>query len=263
MDLNLDGNAAIVTASSSGLGKASAKALAAEGANVLINGRDEDRLESAAEELRSEATGEVHTHAGDITDPETTEVLVQKTLEKFGGIDHIVTSAGGPTPMQPLEPSDETWHDTFDLLVMSVVRLVRESADHLRADGGGSVINIASMAAKEPSSGNVLSGAVRPSVVGFEKTLAEDLAPEVRVNVLLPGAHDTPRIRETGDAAVERGEYDSYEEVMDDRTEQIPLGKVGDPDAFGEAAAFLCSERASFVTGVAVPIDGGRGSTAF
>lgn len=263
MDLGLEGNTALVTASSSGLGKASAIALANEGANVVINGRDRDRLEETAEEIRSDVPGEVVAQVGDITDPEAIVTLVERTVSEFGGIDHVVTSAGGPPPMRPLEPSDESWYETFDLLVMSVVRLIRESADHLQADGGGSVVHVASMAAKEPSAWNVLSGAVRPSVVGFEKTLSDELAPEVRVNAVLPGAHDTPRIRDTGRAAVERGEYESYEAVMAERTERIPLNRVGDPDAFGEAVAFLCSDRASFITGVAVPIDGGVGSTMF
>lgn len=165
--------------------------------------------------------------------------------------------------MRPLEPSDESWYDTFDLLVMSVVRLIRESVDHLRTDGGGSVVHIASMAAKELSAWNVLSGAVRPSIVGFEKTIANELAPEVRVNAALLGTHDMPRIRGTGRKAVESSDYDSYEGSTAEQTEQIPLNRVGDPAAFGDAIAFLCSERTSFITGVAVPIDGGVGSTMF
>ena len=263
MQLELEGDTAVVTASSSGLGKASAKALGAEGANVVLNGRDESRLEAAAEEIRSEVSGHVIVHPGDITDPKAISALVDRTVSEFGGIDHVVTSAGGPPPMRPLEPSDETWYDTFDLLVMSVVRLIRESATHLRADGGGSVVHITSMAAKEPGPTNALSGTVRPSVVGFEKMLSTELAPDVRVNAVLPGAHDTPRIQEVFEDGVERGEYDTYEAAQKARTEEIPLDSIGDPDAFGAMVAFLCSPQASYITGVAVPIDGGSGSTMF
>lgn len=263
MDLEISGSSAILTASSSGLGKESAKSLAREGANVVINGRDSDRLSDAASEIRAVATGEVLTEAGDITDPETSTRLIERTVDSFGGLDIVVTSAGGPPPMRPLEPADSDWYDTFELLVLSVVRLIRESTDHLTADNGGAVVHITSMAAKEPSMRNVLSSSVRPSVIGFEKTLAAELAPDVRVNAVLPGAHDTPRIQEMGMAAVERGEYETYEDVVQNRAASIPLNRIGNAGSFGDLVAFLCSDRASFITGAAIPVDGGVGSTMF
>lgn len=263
MDLGLDGTVGLVTASSSGLGKASAKALAREGANVVINGRNERKLNAAAEEIRTVASGEVITEPGDITDPEDVDAIASRPIEEFGRLDHLVTSAGGPTPMRPLEPDDDEWYEAFDLLTMSVVRLVREAAADLRADGGGSVVAITSIATKRAGGGNVLSNSVRTSVIGFEKALSKDLGPEVRANAVLPGVHETPRLQEVFEAAVERGEYDSYEEAKAARVESIPVDQIGDPDAFGDAVAFLCSERASQINGAAVPIDGGENDSLF
>ena len=259
MDLNVAGNAALVTASSSGLGKASATALAREGANVVVNGRDEERLAEAAAEVR-EAAGEgasVVEQPGDLTEKGDIETLVETTVEEFGGLDHLVTSAGGPPAGPFLETTDEDWYEAYDLLVMSVVRLVRESAEHLRADGGGAIVNITSRSVKEALDGLVLSNSVRMGVVGLEKTLSRELAPEVRANTVLPGAHETARIRELVEGSVESGEYDSYEEGLEARGESNPLGRIGDPMELGDVVAFLCSERAGFVNGEALVIDGG------
>ena len=263
MDLNVAGNAALVTASSSGLGKASATALAREGANVVINGRDEKRLAEAAEEIRTEAAdgADVVEQPGDLTEQADIETLVETTVEEFDGLDHLVTSAGGPPAGPFMETTDEEWYEAYDLLVMSVVRLVRESAEHLRADGGGTVVNITSRSVKEAIDGLVLSNAVRMGVVGLEKTLSRELAPEVRANTVMPGSHETARIRELVEGSVERGEYDSYEEGLEAWTEEVPLGRIGDPMELGDVVAFLCSERAGFVNGAALTIDGGGGAS--
>ena len=142
---------------------------------------------------------------------------------------------------------------------MSVVRLVRESAEHLRADGGGTIVNITSRSVKEALDGLVLSNAVRMGVVGLEKTLSRELAPEVRANTVMPGSHETARIRELVEESVESGEYDSYEEGLEARGEAVPLDRIGDPMELGDTVAFLCSERAGFVNGEALMIDGGQG----
>ena len=259
MDLGIEGDAALVTASSSGLGKASATALSREGADVVINGRDEDRLAAARAEIEAVAAGRVVTQQGDLTVKEDVERLVERTVDEFGGLDHLVTSAGGPPSGAFLETTDEDWYEAFDLLVMSVVRLVREAAPHLRADGG-TVVNITSRSVKEAIDSLVLSNSVRMSVVGLEKTLSTELAPEVRVNAVLPGSHETSRIENLVEAAVERGEYDSYEEGMQARGESVPIGRIGDPMELGDTVAYLCSERAGNINGQAVVIDGGSGS---
>ncbi|PSQ65772.1 MAG: oxidoreductase [Halobacteriales archaeon SW_9_67_24] len=259
MSLDVADDVALVTASSSGLGRASAAVLAEENANVVLNGRDEDRLDEAVAELDALGDGSVVGVAGDLTQREDIEALVTATVEEFGGLDHLVTSAGGPPSGPFMGTDDEDWYHAFDLLVMSVVRLVREAAPHLQ-DGGGTIVNITSRSVKEAIDSLVLSNAVRMSVVGLEKTLSQELAPEVRANAVLPGPHETSRIEELVEQSVERGEYDSYEEGLAARAEGIPLERIGDPRELGEVVAFLCSPRSSYLNGVAIPVDGGAGA---
>jgi 3-oxoacyl-[acyl-carrier protein] reductase len=259
MSLDVADDVALVTASSSGLGRASAAVLAEENANVVLNGRDEDRLDEAVADLDALGDGSVVGVAGDLTQREDIEALVTATVEEFGGLDHLVTSAGGPPSGPFMGTDDEDWYHAFDLLVMSVVRLVREAAPHLQ-DGGGTIVNITSRSVKEAIDSLVLSNAVRMSVVGLEKTLSQELAPEVRANAVLPGPHETSRIEELVEQSVERGEYDSYEEGLAARAEGIPLERIGEPRELGEVVAFLCSPRSSYLNGVAIPIDGGAGA---
>ena len=256
MDLQIDGNAALVTASSSGLGKASAKALASEGVNVVINGRDEERLADAKAEVEEVATGEVVAQPADLTDADEVAALVETTVDEFGGLDHLVTSAGGPPSGAFLDTDDEDWQHAYDLLVMSVVRLARESYPHLREGDGGTIVNITSRSVKEALDSLVLSNAVRMGVIGLEKTLSKEFAPEVRANAVLPGPHETSRIRDLVEAGVERGEYDAYEDGLDDWAGN-PLDRIGDPMELGDTVAFLSSPKSGFINGTALPIDGG------
>jgi 3-oxoacyl-[acyl-carrier protein] reductase len=256
MELRIEGDAALVTASSSGLGKASATALAREGANVVINGRDEDALESARAEVATDAPGEVVAQPGDITDPDDVAALVERTVDAFGGLDHLVTSAGGPPAGAFVDTTDDDWYDAYDLLVMSVVRLARAAEPHLRAGAGGTIVTITSRSVKEAIDNLVLSNAVRMGVIGLEKTLSREFAPEVRANAVLPGSHETARIRELVEGAVERGEYDSYAEGLDDWASN-PLGRIGDPMELGDTVAFLSSPRSGYINGAAIPADGG------
>ncbi|SEO20849.1 3-oxoacyl-[acyl-carrier protein] reductase [Halogranum amylolyticum] len=261
MDYEIDGNTAIVAASSSGLGKASAKVLASEGANVVINGRDEGRLDEATEEIRAVAEGDVLPVQGDLTEAEDITRLVDRTVDEFGGLDHLVTNAGGPPSGSFLETDDEDWYQAFDLLVMSVVRLVRESAPHLREGDGGTIVTITSRSVKEAIPSLVLSNSVRMSVIGLEKTLSKELAPEVRANAVLPAPHETARQQELIQAAVDRGEYESYEAGLETKGEINPLGRIGDPMELGDVVAYLSSEHSSFLNGVAIPVDGGQGAS--
>jgi 3-oxoacyl-[acyl-carrier protein] reductase len=261
MDLQIAGNAALVTASSSGLGKASAEALAREGVNVVINGRDESQLEEAKSDIEAVATGDVVAQAGDLTDEDDIEALVETTVDEFGGLDHLVTSAGGPPSGPFLETDDDDWYQAYDLLVMSVVRLAREAEPHLREGDGGTIVNITSRSVKEAIDSLVLSNSVRMSVIGLEKTLSTEFAPEVRANAVLPGPHETSRIRELVEQAVDRGEFDSYEAGLEARGSNIPVGRIGDPMELGNTVAFLSSPLSGFINGVAVPIDGGSGAS--
>ncbi len=257
MDLDIQGNAALVSASSSGLGKAAAMALAREGANVVVNGRDEDRLERAVADIRDEATGEVIGRSADLTNRVDIETLVQETVDEFGGLDHLVTNAGGPPSKPFLETTDDEWQQAYDLLVMSVVHLVHEAAEHLQAGNGGTIVHSTSNSVKEAINNLVLSNSVRMSVIGLEKTLSRELAPEVRVNAVMPGAHETDRMVYLIENSVDKGKHDSYEAGYKARTDDIPLGKLGPPEEFGNIVAFLSSERAAFINGEAVMVDGG------
>lgn len=261
MDLGLSGDTALVAASSAGLGHASAKALAEEGANVVVNGRDADRLERTAADLRETAAGDVHPVAADLTDPAAVEALVEATVDRFGGLDHLVTNAGGPPSGPFLDTTDEEWQDAYHLLVGSAVGLCRAASEPLRADGGGTIVSITSKSVKEAVDGLVLSNSVRMAVVGLAKTLSQEWAPEVRANVVMPGTHMTDRTEGLLSAAVERGEFDSMAEGEAAWAESVPLSRLGDPERFGQVVAFLCSEPAAFVNGAAVMVDGGEANS--
>ncbi|GGM58045.1 NAD(P)-dependent dehydrogenase (short-subunit alcohol dehydrogenase family) [Halarchaeum rubridurum] len=257
MALDHDGETALVTASTSGLGKASATALAADGANVVLCGRDEERLDAALADVREEAAAGVEGVNADITDPGDVEALVDATVEAFGGLDHLVCSAGGPPSGPFLDTDDADWYDAYDLLVMSVVRAVNAAHPHLAASDAGTVTAITSTTVERPIEGLVLSNAVRRGVVGLVETLAVELAPDVRANAVLPGTFETPRIGSLVEQGVERGDYADYEAGIEEWGSGIPEGRVGDPRELGEVIAFLTSERASYVNGVSLPVDGG------
>ncbi|WP_053948350.1 SDR family oxidoreductase [Halolamina sediminis] len=261
MDLELDDTSALVTASSSGLGKASATALAREGANVVVNGRDEDRLAEAVEEIDGVGDGEVVGVQGDLTEKDDIEHLVERTVEEFGGIDTLVTSAGGPPSGAFLETDDEDWYEAFDLLVMSAVRTVRAAAPHLKESDHGTMTFVTSRSVKEAIDSLVLSNSVRMAVIGLEKTLSKELAPEVRSNAVLPGPHETSRIEELVEQAVDRGDYDDYEEGLADWGDGIPMERIGEPMELGDTVAFLSSPKSSYINGVALPIEGGAGAS--
>lgn len=257
MDLEINGDTALVVASSSGLGKASATALAREGANVVINSRDLEQLKKTKSEIESVAQGEVMAKSGDLTVESDIIDLVETAAEEYGTIDHLVTNAGGPPSGPFLETSTKEWYEAYDLLVMSVVRLVQAAEPYLR-DGNkqGTIVNITSRTVKEAINNLVLSNSVRMSVIGLEKTLSKELAPEIRTNAVLPGPHETSRIQNLVNDAVERGEYDSYEEGLADWANN-PLDRIGDPMKFAQAVAFLSSPCSEFINGTTLTIDGG------
>lgn len=258
MDLGIDGDTAIVTASSSGLGKASATALAREGANVVISSRSPDHLEAAAADIRESATGTVFPVQTDITADGDIEALVEATVQEFGGVDHLVTSAGG-VPSGPYgDITQEQWYEAYDMLVMSVQRAITAARPHLEDSEAGTITAITSTSVAEPIEGLVLSNAVRRGVIGLVKTVSRELAPAIRANAVLPGPHETPRIEELITAAVERGDIEDYEAGLAEWADPVPLGRIGDPMELGDAVAFLSSERASFINGVSLPVDGGR-----
>jgi len=242
MDLGLHGRTAIVCGASSGLGLASAEALAEEGANVAMLARRREQLELDAERIGALAV------RGDVTNAADLERLVSKTLEAFGGIDVVVWNSGGPPPGKAAEITDDSLEAAFELLLLPAVRLVRLALPHLERSPAGRVICITSSAVKEPVPHLALSNTIRPGVTGWAKSLARELGPKgITVNCVAPGRIDTPRMKE-----VYGEDGPSAEELA-----QIPLGRMGTPREFGDVVCFLASERASYVTGVTLLVDGG------
>ncbi len=256
MDLGIKGKAALITASSSGLGKASAEALAREGVDVVLNGRNEDRLKRTVKELREVVQGEVIGIAADISKEDDIEKLVDSTVESFGRLDHLVTCAGGPPSKPFMDTTDKEWYAAFDMLVMSVVRLARLSEEELKKNKGN-IVCITSISVKEAIENLVLSNSVRMAVIGLVKTLSKEFGPDIRVNAVMPGAHETSRIKNLVEDAISRGDVDNYKEGLEKWSEDVPLGRIGRPIELGNVVAFLCSQRASYLNGISVPIDGG------
>jgi len=242
MDLGLRGRTAIVCGATSGLGLASAEALSEEGANVAMFARRRDKLEQEANRLGALAV------RGDVTNVADLERLVELTLKAFGGIDVLVWNAGGPPAGPASELSDADLESAFELLLLPAVRLLRLCLPSLRESEAGRVVCITSAAVKEPIANLALSNTIRPGVTGWAKTLSRELGPAgITVNCVAPGRIDTPRMSELyGNDGPPPAEL-----------AQIPLGRLGSPRELGDIVCFLASDRAAYVTGATVQVDGG------
>lgn len=261
MDLKIGGNSALITASSSGLGRSVARAFARENLNVAVNGRNQDKLAKTVEELKELGTGNIIGIQGDITKKADIENLVEKTYKEFGQLDHLVTSAGGPPSARFLDTTDEDWYQSYDLLVMSVVRIIRAASKYLKEGHGGTIVNITSMSTKEAIEGLVLSNSVRMAVIGLMKTVSKEFGPEIRANAVLPGPHETLRMQDLINAGVEQGRFESYQQGLESWSDGIPVERIGEPDRLGDLVAFLSSPRSNYINGAAIPIDGGKSSS--
>jgi 3-oxoacyl-[acyl-carrier protein] reductase len=259
MDLQLTGKVAMVAASSQGLGRACAIGLAREGALVSMAARRADALAKVADEI-AEETGntEVLTVPTDVTDPDQIQRWADQTIERFGGVDILVTNAGGP-PHGVWEDflSDEPWVKAFELNMLSTIRMIRAVVPSMRARGGGRILNIQSSSVKAPIGNLILSNTIRPGVAGLAKSLSRELAEDnILVNTVCPGAIYTDRLRSgTLDRAQRTGMTE--EEAMAERTAGIPLKRFGTPEEFANMVVFLASGKASYVTGSAIMVDGG------
>jgi 3-oxoacyl-[acyl-carrier protein] reductase len=260
VDLGLTGKRALVTAASAGLGRAIAERLLAEGCVVAICSSEEIRIQAAAEALRG-AGGEVFAMAADVAQPDEVADLVDWAIHSLGGMDILVTNAGGPPTGTLMSLDEAQWRHAFDLTLMSVVRLCRASLPALK-DGGGAILNLTSRTVREPMDNMILSNSLRAGVTGMAKTLSREAAPEVRVNNIATGTILTDRIHHlAGDTATRLGI--TPDEALQRMTATIPLGRIGRPEELAAVAAFLCSDAASYVTGVSLDVDGGQSRFVF
>mgnify|MGYP000058942105 CR=1 FL=1 len=254
---SLTGKRALVCAASQGLGKAIAEKLAAGGARVAICSRTLERVQAAAEQIEQATGHRPHAWEADLSHPADIERLVQQTTEALGGIDILVTNAGGPPAGMFEDFDDDAWQQAHEQNFLSVVRLIRYVLPGMKAQQAGSIVNIISMSVKQPISGLILSNAYRSAVVGMAKTLSEEMGPHgIRVNNVAPGRIYTERIQHL-DKTKAASSGMSAQAVAEAAEGVIPLGRSGKPEEFANAVAFLSSDEASYLTGVTMQVDGG------
>lgn len=258
MDLGLKDKVALVVASSSGLGFAAAQALAQEGAKVMISGRSQERLDEALAQMATAVpSATVAATVVNVLEAADIERLVAATVARFGGLDILITNAGGPPSGTFDSVSVEQWATAVNLTLMSVVHLVKAALPALRQSQSASILTITSISAKQPIAGLLTSNVLRPAVVGLTKTLSQELGPEgIRVNSILPGWTSTERVNEllTYRADKNQSTADTESQKI---TQSTPLGRMATPDEFAKVATFMVSPAASYLTGVMLQVDGG------
>lgn len=257
MDLGLKGRAAIVAAASKGIGRACARGLAAEGARVAICARSADELAKTGGDIRAETGAEVLAIPADVRKAEDIHAVVSRTVEAFGRVDVLVTNAGGPPPGFFDQMTDADFQAAFELNLLSTVRMIREVLPHMRRRRWGRIINIQSISIKEPIDGLLLSNAIRPGVAGLTRSLVNEVSRDgITVNTICPGRILTDRSRSFLESRAKAAGV-PFEEFLKQDAASIPVGRIGQPEEVASAVVFLASERASYVTGVALQVDGG------
>lgn len=257
MDLNIDGRVALVCGSTSGLGLAIATTFAEEGCRVAVNGRDDDRLARAVQHVATHASHDVHGFRADVSERAGAEELVHQVAKRFGSVDIMVCNAGGPPAVHFADAAAENWQDALDLNLLSTIHLCRAATPAMRRRQWGRIVCLTSIAAKQPLPDLILSTTARAGVLGFAKALAHDLAPHgITVNVVCPGYMHTTRVDELIERQAARQDR-ARDEVLRALVADIPVGRMGEPAELASAVAFLASERASYITGAALQIDGG------
>ena len=252
MDLGLKGCRAFVAGASKGLGKACAKSLAGEGALVFICARNEIEIKAAAAEI-----GAAVYAVADVSRPAEIKRVTAEAITALGGLDILVTNAGGP-PTGPFDKAgDSDWDIAYQLTLMSAVRLIREALPALKASGRGRIVNLTGYGVKEPMTDLVVSDSVRAGVTVMAKTIATDLAPfNITVNNIAPGPIMTDRITEIFAARAKRTGASS-DELLKRFAETIPVRRIGQPNEVGDLCAYLCSPQAGYITGQTIVVDGG------
>lgn len=257
MDLGIRGKTALVVAASKGMGKASALGLGAEGARVVMCARGEGALKDAAAEVKQKTGAEVLALPADASRAADISRVVAETNRAFGGVDILVANVGGPPPGPFEAMTDDQWKAAFEQVHLSTVRFIREVLPHMKRSRWGRILAIQSSSVKQPVDGLVLSNGIRPGIAGLFKTLAGDVAKDnITVNLVLPGRIMTDRFLEHQTDRAKRSGV-SLEQQMEISSADIPMGRIGTPDEFAAMVVFLASARASYITGVAVQVDGG------
>src|SRR5437763_2799356 len=257
MDLGLKGKVAMVAGASRGLGFAVAKTLASEGAIVSMASRDRDAIAKASARVQEEVGGTTIGCVADVCSAENIATWHRKTVERFGGIDLLVTNSGGPPPGRVNSFDDAGWQNAFELILLSTVRTVRVVAPSMIERRGGSILMLTSSSVREPITDLALSNVLRASVAALAKTLSIELAGHgIRVNQLIPGRIATGRVRELDDVRSKAAGI-SVKEQEKRVAATIPLGRYGNPEELASAAAFLLSAAASYITGATLQVDGG------
>lgn len=257
MNLGLEDRVALVTGASTGLGRAIAERLATEGAHVVVNARSTDTLAGAASRIARATNRSIVPVSGDVSSPSFCTAIVERALSEFGRLDILVANAGGPPPggVDDFEPA--AYRDALEVNLMSTVQLTLAALPAMRENGWGRIIALTSVSVKQPIKGLLLSNTARPGVVGFIKTISQDLAAEgILCNVVAPGYIHTARV-ESLLAAQADARGTSREAVLEGITAQIPAGRIGRPSEFANAVAFLASDAASYITGHTLQVDGG------
>jgi len=257
MNLGLEGKVAFVAAASKGLGRAVAEELAAEGASLVLCARNAETLNLVSKQIAKTSGVSVLPVAADVSEAEEVAKAVQSGIEKFGRIDILVTNAGGPPSGRFDDLSREMWENATRLTLNSVLELTRAVLPGMKERKWGRILNITSITVKQPVDNLMLSNSLRAAVTGFARTLANEVATHgITVNNILPGYTRTERVEELAKAAAER-EGISAAEANAKWEAEIPMGRLGEPGEFAALAAFLVSERASYITGTSIPVDGG------
>lgn len=257
MDLGLKDKVAIVAGASKGLGRAVAESLAAEGCKLAVCSRREESIEATAGEIASEFGVEVLPLAVDLSQAGAGERFVDATLERFGGLDVLVTNNGGPPAGTFADFGREDWLKAVELTLLPALDMVRQALPSLAQSGQGRIINMTSISVKQPIANLMLSNSIRSAVTGWAKTLAGEVGPKgITVNNVLPGYIQTERVGQILEHRAASGGI-SLEETMAAVTDSIPLGRLGQPKEFGDLVAFLASARAGYITGANYWIDGG------